>query len=387
MKRLIVLIIVLTLVAGCMPKISPESTPKPVPTQVSQPQIEGCGNQVCSKYHECINDECMLKSSKYKIGVVYIYYDQDTYNSNWKIKIKELLNKAVSSLKTLTNNKIDASYDIFGEVQVNTFCWNPAIIGFTLKEKVTILGKEIEDILYKPLPGSSFRNSATGYYPYYKDEQTESNVEMIKNTCKNCIITRTRDDPNYKENTISIACANNLADTSKVYQLEQELIQKLRFNIDNYDIILIIFGKVGTVLPIDKESIKYRCSTVSSVIGGQFFSPNIIIAGENSLLAGGTIDCLAKGLIEGFPKIQEYYGWHIIVHEILHLLGAKDHYETYLTFGLTSHPEEARKYDSKANECVMSNELKPCLEDYSCTDKDLEEIYLCEWDKMNIGLT
>jgi hypothetical protein len=124
--------------------------------------------------------------------------------------------------------------------------------------------------------------------------------------------------------------------------------------------------------------------------GGIVAIPSMI--GENTLFNGQGenyfIDCPS----EGFPTFGEYAkpGWQILTHELLHLLGAKDVYNTFILGD--SYYDEASEIDSNINKSIMGDNLRDCMEGYQeldgdlCSLEDIEDLYLDKYNRILMGL-
>ena len=334
----------------------------------------------CPKNKECNGVKCMLKESPYKLGLVYVYYDEDTYNPNWRAAFGAIIPKVENGIKQLTDSKVDASIEILGEVHTNRFCWNPATLGFSYKtQDYTFASGEVVpgQIVDEILPGSQFNNP-----------EIRVSGKVVSNNCKNCKI----EESDSGLTTVSISCENplsydNLFVSNKLDLLNSDISYALGKNLSTYDGIYIVFGKLGTLLPDSTKNLRYRCTTVGGFIGGY----SSLIMAENSMLAGGQVDCsqLGGGLLDTYDKA----GWQTMVHEIMHRFGAVDTYDTATTFGIVSERQKALEIDPHADESIMGNNAKACIDEGGweqdgnvCTMNDLEKLYLDKYNRQNIGL-
>lgn len=327
-----------------------------------------CGGKICPQHQECINNKCLLKYTSYKMGLAYVYNNLDTYNPNWRTEMNLINNKVVNALKSVSDNKIDASINILGEIQTNVFCWNPAEVGGRMRN--IELGEEF----YFRMPCSMFSETGVGI----------TGFEITESYCNNCVL---RNDV-YTLNCDNILSYSNLWETNKLNELKQEISQKLGINFEDYDGVFIIFGKLGQVLSNESEkNLIYRCSGLAGVIGGY----SNLIMGENYIKSGGLVSCSQVGGTPYYDKI----GWGQMVHEILHRFGTVDIYETGPVFGYDTRENrrKALELDPKADESVMGNEDRDCMEEdrYEkdgniCTQEELERVYLDKYNRRLIGL-
>lgn len=151
--------------------------------------------------------------------------------------------------------------------------------------------------------------------------------------------------------------------------LNSELESKLSFKFSDYDGVLVLFGKLGKVLPGEsQEALAHRCYLqIEGSIGG--FS-TLIFSGNN-MLSGGPIIC-PRGV-----TLYDEAGWHTIVHEILHRFGAVDVYDLPLGHeGFKSYKQEALAVDPKTDESVMGNNDRTCIAAQTCTMQELDRLYI-----------
>ncbi|MDO8516915.1 MAG: hypothetical protein Q7S33_02215 [Nanoarchaeota archaeon] len=403
-----------------------------------------CGNLTCSEYQSCINNKCSLDSLDYKLGLVYVYNNKDTYNSNWKGEFEEINKKVEKGIKESTNNKINASITILGEVKTDNFCWNPARIGVICQKD----NSSSNNIYYDKLPDSSFVGGEPTLYcnsikfidcenckaelvkkeessygnkicnkgdekwetmpgkcnsnfkTFYCDGSTGNlTIDCTLCGCENNLICdeysgRCMNSLDNKLYKIKSDCENPLYQTSlfESYRfglLKEQISSELNFNFENYDGIFIIIGNYGYPLKNDPLFLEWDCNKGFGypIIGGY---SNLVMA-ENFIKSdGGLIDCSTT---HNKRLSYEARGWHSMVHEILHKLGALDVYDTGTAFGLENEKKEASIMDLRINESIMGNNFKSCMEDGNlekddnvCTNQELDEIYLDEYNKQKIGL-
>jgi hypothetical protein len=309
---------------------------------------------------------------------------------------------------------------MLGSVQTDQFCWNPAEVGISYNWSIAKIDMSTNQIISKeflsteiPLPGSDFD---TGHIFDSSEWITNENGKAylnIKNfegitewNCPHCKIhseDRTKEfqdlfpDQGYtKVNTTYIEpdCGNALLTqnsgsyTSRLNGLKLEAAQLLNFNIADYDELLVIFGKLGNILPSESErNFKFRCSNAIGFIGGW----SDLTFAENFLLKGDFfIGCASRGW--GGFAFYENTGWHALVHEFLHEAGAVDIYNTGTILGYESpayNRAKALEIDPLADESIMGNEDRACkklaeiTENDECNKTELERVYL---DKYNKGL-
>jgi hypothetical protein len=356
-----------------------------------------------------------------RIGVVYAYESDKTYNFDWRQQVEPLFPKVRDSLLEISGCKLNYSFDILGSIQTNQFCWNPAEVGVSYNESITKIDRHTNQIISKeflitttPLPGSDFDDAIVIHSTErIIDENGKSyleiiNLEKIELNCPHCKIyseDRTKEfqelfpDENYiKVNTTYIApdCNDALLIThpyesyaNRLNNLKSDAAQLLNFNKNDYDELMIIFGKLGTILPSESEiNFKFRCTHAIGFIGGW----GDLTFAENFLLKGDFIECPSKGY--GGFVFYEIPGWHAIVHEFLHRVGAVDIYDTGTMLGYESpayRRAKALEIDPLADESIMGNEDRACKKLAEITKKDecskteLERVYLDKYNKEIIG--
>jgi hypothetical protein len=185
-------------------------------------------------------------------------------------------------------------------------------------------------------------------------------------------------------------CENPLSsgwDQDEWNSLMIEISSDLGFDFNDYDKITLIIGNFGDAKESDPNFMHYKCYQEG---GGIVAIPSMI--GENTLFNGQGenyfIDCPS----EGFPTFGEYAkpGWQILTHELLHLLGAKDVYNTFILGD--SYYEEASEIDSNINKSIMGDNLRDCMEGYQeldgdlCSLEDIEDLYLDKYNRILMGL-
>lgn len=360
----------------------------------------------------CENGACVQQKN---IGIIYVYDGNDTYNPKWRENISLLFPKTSDAINKILGSKIKYNFNILGEIKTTEFCWNPAILNLTYIGSRTKTDRVSGDIIEKglftttsPLPGSDFGNRTYVFDSFQKlsiEEGKEylitiklENVNLDCPKCRTYTTDRTEEfqrlfpDENFLEVHTTyweLNCENNLFDNkfdqNKINTLKQRAANELKFNLDNFDEIFIIFGHLGTILANESSAnLKYRCTTGVGFIGGY---GNFIFA-ENGLLQGGLIDCSEFNPGSFYEKI----GWHFIVHEILHSYGAVDVYQTGTVFGVPSYRDEALKVDPLTDESVMGDSIRfSCMENGGmekdgkvCSREELERVYLDEYNRILI---
>ncbi|MDD4083618.1 MAG: hypothetical protein PHD05_09580 [Sphaerochaetaceae bacterium] len=397
--------------------------------------VYGCSNQscyvpdFCDASHYCEDNTCKLKNFDYNFGLVYIYTDQNNYNSSWRPEFEDILEKVEESVNSITESKVSAKFDILGESRVDTFVWNPAKIGIRC------------DDTYFPALGSSFLAVSNQYHcksieaincPNCKIELTQiipiSNGNIIcnegepvletapgqcnpeikpficdgnsgklvidctqcgcdqGNTCDEISGNCKSNDVNLTDYSVTYVPNNSLSYqslwSSKLGDLQIEIEDELNFSFSDYNKVFIIFGRLGTPLMSEPYFYDYKCKVLDGIIGGY----SNLIMGEDSIKSGGLVDCETFGPFGYNQKFYYKEGWHAITHEILHNIGAVDVYDTGLAFGITSEKEKALKIDSRANESIMGDDERLCMANYSCSDQDLDDYYLDLYNRFNVGL-
>ena len=394
-----------------------------------------CGNPpifACNQFQYCLDNTCKLDNGDYGLGLVYIYTNEENYNSNWRTEFEDIIEKVEESINQTTEGKINFSIEILGESIVETYSWNPAKIGVKC------------DDIYHPLPGSSFAQEGfeltcesteiINCSDCKVEEVSIPNVSEGNQTCNlgiedwetlpgqcnpnflpffcdggsgELILDCTRcgcdsdqfcDDisgscfavgfeENHTKYLVSINSSNglsyeNLFENGTYYiLLKSEIASNLDFNFDDYDGVFIIFGRLGIPLMSEPHFYDYKCRVSDDIIGGY----SSLIMGEDAIKSGGLVDCALHHPTES-DRFYYRTGWHMIAHEILHNIGAVDVYDTSLSFGIASDREISLLIDSRTDESIMGNDEKPCMIDFSCNSEDLDEVYLDKYNRFNIGL-
>lgn len=401
-----------------------------------------CGNRTYDpNVHDCVNDEFILKSHTKNFGILYVYWNNDTYNSLWREKISPIIEKTKSTLLTLTEGKADYSFDILGEIKTQEFCWNPSRLAWASQQKQwkidTSTGEIVDywELEYTDetdeyhrgdptnlniIPGSDFGTYSYSLISYEqrifedgKEYLLRFESEIYYNDCNNCKIyeeDKTQEyqdqypEKNYtyfSETYLEFDCGeNNLIkqkhNSTKTYELKRRASEELGFSLDDYDGIILIFGKLGPLLPDESDINHYRrCHSITAFWGGY---ANLVMA-ENALYQTGFLDCS-----EYDSTSANYYGfymqegWTLIPHELLHHLGAVDVYSTGTVFGVTTYLDEAKELDPRYMESIMGDRLKPCMADLDtpmggqgsrnnlCSQEELAEAYLDRLNRQKIGL-
>jgi hypothetical protein len=371
---------------------------------------------ICQRYQECYEYNCLLMNHSKKLGVIYLYESENTYNPTWRHNLIVNINKIEEALLNITNNKANYSLTILGEIKTDDFCWNPAFLGVNLTQRIIkkdsntkkIISEDIINTIM-PLPGSGFGTRTIIIDSTKKIKDNKLIIEEIVNlelNCPSCKIyyrDRTKEfqdiflEDNFLEvNTthIEIDCKNNIVDEkfneTKLLNLKLKASKSLGFELTDFDEIILIFGKSGRILPYEsKENLHFRCKTSISFIGGY---SHLIFAENEFISQGDYVDCFK----EGYGGIwYEPVGWHIFVHEFLHPLGAVDIYDVGTTFGYESpayHRNEALKIDNKADQSIMGNSERECKQlsqktkNDECSKEELEKVYLDSYNKKRMGL-
>lgn len=314
-----------------------------------------CGGGHCID-SMCGDHECRLKYGHYTYGLVYVYSDEDTRNPNWQEDLEEVIPKVKAGILELSGNRIDIDIKILGEIKTDDFCWNPATVGAKFRDK------ETGEIIYMRTPGSEFKVSSIDV----------SGLELIENYCDKCIL---------EGNYYKINCSKPFpSDTNS--QINGQASRELNFSYGDYDGVFMIFGRMAHVLPNSDEELNYRCNYMIPSLRGY----SDLAMGENSILSGGLINC------SKFNKPSYYagIGWHGMVHELLHRFGTIDVYEYG---GNNASRMRALEIDPRADESVMGNDYKSCMEPGHfetdgniCEIGMLEKLYLDKQNKQLIGI-
>ena len=315
---------------------------------------------------------CLSQIKDYKLALAYIYSSDETYNPNWQENLEKIGRKTESGLFVATNGKLKLKIETLGSTQVDTFYWNPAILGGKFENI------ETGNIFSFRMPGSDFSSTGLGINGW----------KIIESKCTNCKITET-DGGLYELDRKNGLSYKNMFEKNMVYKLENEVRKKFKIDTKKYDGVIIVFGKLGNVSSKDSEEARlYRCNSLSSVIGGY----SSLILAENVIESGGLIDCTNTGA----TSYYESSGWHKLAHEILHRFGATDIYETGGTFGINTEDSKKRAFDidNRAAESIMGEDAKVCMgkdkyvrkDNKVCTQIELDEIYIDKYNRQLIGL-
>ena len=386
----------------------------------------------CDSHHYCADGTCKLNDSNYNFGLVYIYSDEENYNPSWEKEFIEIIKKVEQATNEISDKRLNISIQLIGESKTEVFSWNPAKLGVRC------------DNVYYPLPGSSFDSISTEYSCESIEvlDCDKCKLERVKipaisegnKTCslgvkdwetpaKQCNLnfkpffcnggtgelivdcTRCGCDQEYYCDKVSGKCKakgyENLKDyrvfidrenslysknfwgiNTPLTELNPEIENKLNFKFEDYDGVFIIFGRLGTPSPEETHFYDYKCWVADGIIGGY----SNLMMGEDSIMSGGLIDCEKFGPKGTNEKFYYKTGWHTMVHEILHRLGAVDVYETGTTFGIISEREKSLIIDPRTDESIMGNDEKKCMLNFSCSADDLNSVYLDKYNRFNIGL-
>ena len=416
----------------------------PTIVRVEEEIIENCGGIICDNFHECIENKCFLKNSEYKVALIYLFEDPETYNNDWKENLENIIPKAKNSLKLLTEDKIDLSIDILGEYQTNKYCWNPSKIGVKFNHDENFSSSHA-------LPGSRFDSEILGFSTV---KGLESPIEI--EDCEKCDYRKQlketigegdkictgiglnnfvnpgecdavakvfRCDGSTGKKILDcqfcgcqegdvcneyggcspqpidsyemyISCENPLSSKNISFAYDKIFLSEIstffNFSYEDYDEFIFVIGNFGIPLEDEPNFLDWRCSPRTITEG--FITGNKIFIGENSLMESQNdyfIDC--------GPQKQKFYsdvGWKIIPHEILHDFGARDVYETGLELSYGgSYREEALEIDSHTDKSIMGNQEKDCMEEDAtekdgemCSLQELESVYLDKYNRQLIGL-
>jgi hypothetical protein len=319
----------------------------------------------CLKTQICINKRCELTNQKRKYGYLYVYESDQTYNPKWKIEAEDIISKLSSGIESITDGKVKVDFDILGEYKTDLLCWNPAVAN--IEYKLNFCPK-CTPILTR-LPGSKFRFSGQNLY----------DVTITQINCDKCSVST--EGLNTK---ILLSCdlpALHKDSTTYLRKLKQIASKDLGFDLTYYDDIFVIYGRFGRVDPNRNDrNLYYACGNVEGVIGGW----SSLEFSENSLLFNGVTDC--EKIHSGLKTKYDAPGWQIGVHEILHEFGAVDIYDTGLTFGLSSRKEIALNIDPRAEESVMGDRKRTCVDPFNCNEEETEFLYLDEYNKGLMGI-
>ncbi len=348
-----------------------------------------------------------------------MYNHSDTYNSNWKNDIWVVLPKVKKWIEFATDEKIYVSIDVLWEHKTDELCWNPAKIWY--KSISNAYDWFPESTVYQRTPWSSFHATGLSFstnnieYLYqnwrYNVEKYIPNAPIIwtwnlscdevnddfdadANQCMpkakpyycdwsvwkpiwNCskcwcnewykcsIDWYCKQDNILEEYNADTTCENPL--TKNIFEKEDVIKEKMEkelwFKKEDYDWIYIIYWNLWSLKDTEEHFMDYKCSHVATLIkawSNLMMSENSLIKPQNYF-----IDCSHhENASHAFWFYQDIW-WHDMVHEVLHRFWAADVYETWLALWYKSDREKALELDSKADESIMWNNHRSCMDEVS----------------------
>jgi len=305
-----------------------------------------------------------------RVGVVYAYDDESTFNPDWRPRVEAAMRQAAEAFTELTEGRATVDVELLGEARTQTYCWTPAVLGVREGDRTW------------PLPGSQFRwtSAMAGDGPI--DILPVPGAQKVRVGLDE-----------YQQRVVEIACPNPLAAAAPMFpeagDFEREILGALGTDAARYDRVSVVFGRLGRLNAYESaENLEYRCSVLEGVIeaySNLWFS-------ENALRTGGLVDCTAARGV-GF---YETPGFQTVAHELLHILGAADIYDTGTTIGMDVPARDAAtELDARAQYSIMGNNTRPCIEandrprsasEALCTAADLDQVYLDRFNRHRIGL-
>lgn len=397
-----------------------------------------------TNFHYCEDNTCRLRDTSYNVGVVYVHTDQYNYNKDWKQDLEPVFNRVNSYIKELTDNKIEFSYEIIGSHQTDLMCWNPAI----LAAEYTILGEKhyikypqsdfaiaggtsfeatdvqlhdscqnciLEKVKRTEIEfgtetctfvdetvshGACFENS--DYRPFRCNGKTGESVADCETCgCNQPFICDSysgeclNPEPGIAKYDLKGICDETkalYADTfwTNINLLRSEISNKYDIKKEDYDEIVLIYGKLG---PIHLESERDNYHLCHSASGHILGWASLDFA-ENGLYRPYIVDC------SEYKNMQTGYyipagGHKTIIHEILHRFGTVDIYETHTMFGYSTdyYRALASKLDKDYRKSVMGEAEIDCMQgdewwygEPKCSIDELNEVYLDVLNRRLIGL-
>ena len=369
------------------PSVLPKNS-NSVPPIVIPDQINFCNGQIYDNATQnCIDNVVVLKvapsipevsesvanipnatTSDLKYAVIYVYESADTYNPNWT-DAKKSFDKVSAKLESLSGGKTKVDFDFLGEKKINDFCWNPA----TLLSYELPSGKKV----YSSVPGSTFETNVL---------ELSAGIKNINTSCPHCKIIE-NDESVSVQNTCENKIPNFAYSDGGFSAMKQRLLKELSNNPEQYTDTIIIFGRFGPPL-FDEHYDEYLCNGFHATTLGwsNFALSEYAVNTPNQI-----VDCNKyKTLIP--PAVSASYensGWQLILHEILHHLGAVDVYQTGLSIGTKSDYQKALAVDSDVRQSIMGDIYEPCQDLLSsgiyCTQDQLDSVYLDKYNRQIMG--
>lgn len=331
-------------------------------------------------------EEAHLSNSKYKIGIVYIWEGEETYNPNWRRDLfpnKNKIEKALNDIFRSQRKKFEVEF--LGEFRARKLCWNPSKIAFILE--FSLYPDSIEKGWYLSMPGSELIPSSENYsYLCFSKNDKILWSDCPPTRCEEFTHPNRPDDKCFR-----IPCENKyftLATENQhwIKHLLNELEPK--FNFSNYHFKVIVLGRAGPIIPQIGEREKHffdNYMTSGEIIG--YSTPEVIVMTENGLRIPSYYHRTGEVTFTKFFMP----GWQQIVHEILHHFGAVDVYEPPL-FEQNLYREEALKLEpeSEVDKSIMANGwagyCNKYISYYRCSAEDTEKIYLDKYNRIRLGL-
>jgi len=338
----------------------------------------------CLNTQECRNDRCELKEQNKKYGYLYVYEGDDTYNPDWREGAEFQIEKFTEGLLEVSNRKLRVDVDILGEYKTDLVCWNRG-------DKTFIELERDGDLFLDKLPGSDF----DVFRKIFVYEDAKTNIEILKLDCDKCSPFEQFKEGDVTKLFVDLECDNALMPMEHFQFLDaikQNAASQLGFDSEDYDEIIVVYGRFGRLDPDGDENTIYGLcgpfgdNTISGYANLEF--------AENNLNHKGIVDCRelrreSKYFNVYTRKSEVKYsapGWHSLVHEVLHRFHTKDVYDTGFVFGIKSDRSIALEVDPNADQSIMGNKERLCVDQNECTQEELDHIYLDKYNKRIMGI-
>ncbi|HIH38710.1 hypothetical protein J4460_05460 [Candidatus Woesearchaeota archaeon] len=339
----------------------------PSPPNIPEVKATLMGNNLCDEMlcdGICKKGDCIRSLH---IGVVYLYHDNETMSDDWDEFLNSLSSRMTEEFGALFDNRVNVSIITLGSFQASSLFWTPAKVGFLYEWD----GSK----KYGRMPGSELLISPA----------LTLQGHFLESYCRKCTILQDNDAFTISLDQPGLFTYDTLIRRQGLHRLQEQVRLSFGYDPRSFDVIVYIFGNVGLLIPNDPASLQYRCTTIGGIVNG--IEPGIVL-GENSLRAGGLVNCSSVNATSFYDKP----GWHIMMHEILHYLGAVDVYSAGMSEGIDQERSEALQVDSRVGESVMGDEFRSCMdtgryvkEGVTCSEDELEQVYLDRYNRALLG--
>jgi hypothetical protein len=353
---------------------------------VKNPHKEAIKTEGFIPSDKAFEDKIHSSKREYKVGIIYIWESNETYNPNWLSDLsssKQKIESALNEIFKKQGKKFDV--DFLGEFKAENLCWNPSKIAFILEN--SYYPNSIEKGSYRWMPGSQLTPTGNEYdYLCFSKNSKILWLDCPPTRCEEFTHPSLPDDKCFK-----IKCDN------KYFTLAMEnqewvkfLLEELgvKFNLSDYDFKLIILGKAGPIIPQtgDKEKHFFDNVMTAGEVMGYYYGSGVIVMTENGLRIPSYYHRTGEVIFTKFFMP----GWQQVVHEILHYFGAVDVYPPPL-FEQNPHREKALKLEpeSEVDKSIMANGWAGYCNKYAyhqCTPEYPEKIYIDKYNRIKLGL-